>query len=67
MPEQINGEECLNITEVGELVKMSYPIVVKYLNEKSLPYWTIPGKGRAKYYRKRDVENLAAPRQSGTM
>lgn len=66
MPYQIQGEECLNVKEIQEHLGWSYTTVQKHLDAHDFPFWTVPGKGRAKFYRKSDVETMREPKPTKT-
>ena len=63
MPEIIEGEECLNKLEIRVYLGWSYSTVENHLKDHTFPHWTIPGKGRAKYYRKSDVDKMKEPQK----
>lgn len=61
MPEQIYGEECLNISEIQAYLGWTYITVARGIKKHGFPSWTVPGKGIAKYYRKSDIDTLKQP------
>lgn len=61
MPLTIEGIEYLNSTEAAEFLGFSYVTFQKLTQDYKLQWFTIPGRGRQKFYKKADLEGLQKP------
>lgn len=63
MSEIIDGEECINKRDIAAITGWNFQTIQAHLQRYDFPYWRIPGKGRALYYRKSDVDKMLQPQK----